>query len=285
MEPRHHRVIGQNRKFLTSPPTISTNISVQKYSFFDPNSSLYYLEKCKNEEVSGRQGKEEVEAAWRKLFIFFVIFILVFIFILIDIIIFIFILVFIFILIDIIIFIFIIVFIIFITFILVFIFILTYIFIVIVIFIVIFFVGIVTHWRLVISPDLVFAEFHRINNVNLRNQFYKELDRHTPKLKTLFREKSTKTGRIAEELARLIKIYDLQDQRDVNLRRALVLLTLPVYLREDTSNFFKTCTVSVHGPDLSDTAVALLSVVWVILLMLPSSTLRASLSSWRHCIR
>ncbi|KAF6739262.1 hypothetical protein FQA47_000724, partial [Oryzias melastigma] len=59
---------------------------------------------------------------------------------------------------------------------------------------------------------------------------------------TLFREKSTKTGRIAEELARLIKIYDLQDQRDVNLRRALVLLALPVYFREDASNFFKTCT-------------------------------------------
>lgn len=44
MEPRHHRVIGRNRKFLTSPPTISTNISVQKYSFFDPNSCVFYLQ-------------------------------------------------------------------------------------------------------------------------------------------------------------------------------------------------------------------------------------------------
>lgn len=56
----------------------------------------------------------------------------------------------------------------------------------------------------------VFAEFHRINNVNLRNQFYKELDRHTPKLITLFRDKATKTGKIAEELAKLMRIYDLQ---------------------------------------------------------------------------
>ncbi|XP_078802158.1 uncharacterized protein LOC144991892 [Oryzias latipes] len=32
------------------------------------------------------------------------------------------------------------------------------------------------------------------------------------------------------------------DQRDVNMRRALVLLALPVYLHEDASNFFKTCT-------------------------------------------
>ncbi|XP_036067167.1 uncharacterized protein LOC112138338 isoform X2 [Oryzias melastigma] len=119
---------------------------------------------------------------------------------------------------------------------------------------------VMNRWPALLLESQVFAEFHRINNVNLRNQFYKELDRHTPKLMTLFREKSTKTGRIAEELARLIKIYDLQDQRDVNLRRALVLLALPVYLREDASNFFKTCT-SPDGPDLADTAVALLSVV------------------------
>ncbi len=56
----------------------------------------------------------------------------------------------------------------------------------------------------------VFAEFHWINNVNLSNQFYKELDRHTPKLITLFREKATKTGKIAEELGKLMRIYDLQ---------------------------------------------------------------------------
>ncbi|CAB1327545.1 unnamed protein product [Coregonus sp. 'balchen'] len=74
----------------------------------------------------------------------------------------------------------------------------------------------------------VFAEFHRINNVNLRNQFYKELDRHTPKLITLFRDKGTKTGKIAEELAKLMRIYELQ---------------------------------SADGPDLTDTPVALLTVV------------------------
>lgn len=56
----------------------------------------------------------------------------------------------------------------------------------------------------------VFAEFHRINNVSLRNQFYKELDRHMPKLITLFRDKAIKTGKIAEELAKLMRIYDLQ---------------------------------------------------------------------------
>ncbi|KAG8001047.1 Programmed cell death protein 7, partial [Nibea albiflora] len=50
----------------------------------------------------------------------------------------------------------------------------------------------------------------------------------TPKLITLFRDKATKTGKIAEELAKLMRIYDLQ---------------------------------SADGPDLTDTPVALLTVV------------------------
>uniref|UniRef100_A0A3Q3AEU1 Uncharacterized protein n=1 Tax=Kryptolebias marmoratus TaxID=37003 RepID=A0A3Q3AEU1_KRYMA len=72
-------------------------------------------------------------------------------------------------------------------------------------------------------------KFHRINNANLRNQFYEELDRYTPKLITLFRDKATKTGKIAEELT----------------KRALILRALPVYLCENASKFFRTCNISV----------------------------------------
>ncbi|TDG98469.1 hypothetical protein EPR50_G00200690 [Perca flavescens] len=87
---------------------------------------------------------------------------------------------------------------------------------------------VVDRWPALLMESQVFAEFHRINNVNLRNQFYKELDRHAPKLITLFRDKGTKTGKIAEELAKLMRIYELQ---------------------------------SADGPDLTDTPVALLTVV------------------------
>ncbi|XP_055046088.2 uncharacterized protein [Misgurnus anguillicaudatus] len=118
--------------------------------------------------------------------------------------------------------------------------------------------------KVIVSPSdrcqQVFAEFHPINNVNLRNQFYKELDRHTPKLITLFRDKAIKTGKIAEELAKLMRIYDIQEQHDVNMRRALILRALPVYLREDAFKFFRICN-SADGPDLTDTPVALLTVV------------------------
>ncbi|KAL3969376.1 mannose receptor, C type [Sarotherodon galilaeus] len=76
----------------------------------------------------------------------------------------------------------------------------------------------------------------------------------------LMESQTIKTGKIAEELAKLMRIYDIQEQRDVNTRRALVLRALPVYLREDASTLFRTCD-SADGPDLTVTPVALLTVV------------------------
>ncbi|CAI5671409.1 unnamed protein product [Oreochromis niloticus] len=119
---------------------------------------------------------------------------------------------------------------------------------------------VVDRWPGLLMESQVVAESHRINNVNLRTQFYKELDRHTPRLITLFRDKAIKTGKIAEELAKVMRIYDIQEQRDVNTRWALVLRALPVYLREDASTLFRTCD-SADGPDLTVTPVALLTVV------------------------
>uniref|UniRef100_A0A669E9R0 Uncharacterized protein n=1 Tax=Oreochromis niloticus TaxID=8128 RepID=A0A669E9R0_ORENI len=87
---------------------------------------------------------------------------------------------------------------------------------------------VVDRWPALLMESQVVAEFHRIKNVNLRTQFYKELDRHTPRLITLFRDNAIKTGKIAEELAKLMRIYDIQ---------------------------------SADGPDLTVTPVALLTVV------------------------
>ncbi|CAL8298327.1 unnamed protein product [Gadus morhua 'NCC'] len=105
----------------------------------------------------------------------------------------------------------------------------------------------------------VFAEFHRITNVNLQNQFYCELDRYTPKLIALYRQKASRSGKTAETLRRILGIYDLQEQRDVHMRRTLALHALPVYLREDDSEFFKTCN-GEDEPDIADTPLALLTV-------------------------
>ncbi|XP_059200484.1 uncharacterized protein LOC131980289 [Centropristis striata] len=91
------------------------------------------------------------------------------------------------------------------------------------------------------------------------NQFYCELDRYTPKLVALYRQKSSRTGKGAEALREMLRIYDLEEEHDINMRRTLALHGLPVYLREDDTEFYKTC----NGEDemeTTDTPLAFLSV-------------------------
>uniref|UniRef100_A0AAZ1XTA1 Uncharacterized protein n=1 Tax=Oreochromis aureus TaxID=47969 RepID=A0AAZ1XTA1_OREAU len=60
------------------------------------------------------------------------------------------------------------------------------------------------------SQVSICAEFHRVTNINLRNQFYAELDRHTPRLMALYRQKAARTGKISEALRTILNHYDLQ---------------------------------------------------------------------------
>ncbi|XDV25460.1 hypothetical protein PO909_029376 [Leuciscus waleckii] len=83
-------------------------------------------------------------------------------------------------------------------------------------------------WPALRIESQVCAEFHRITNTNLRNQFYAELDRHTPQLFALYRQKASHTGKVSEVL----------------IKRTVALRALAVYLREDDPQFFKTWNVS-----------------------------------------
>ncbi|KAI7789727.1 hypothetical protein IRJ41_001288 [Triplophysa rosa] len=104
-------------------------------------------------------------------------------------------------------------------------------------------------------------EFQRITNQNLPNTLYSELDRHIPRLMTLFRQKAAKTGKTSDALAEILKIYDEQELHDVHTKCTTILHALPVYLHEDVSGFFRTCTDISDEPLLLDVAVALLTVV------------------------
>ncbi|KAK5911531.1 hypothetical protein CgunFtcFv8_005695 [Champsocephalus gunnari] len=97
----------------------------------------------------------------------------------------------------------------------------------------------------------VYAEFQRITSQNLPNTFYAAFDRHLPRLMAIFREKASKTGKTAEALADIFKIHDEQELHDINTRRTTVIHALPVYLQEDTSGFFRTCTEESE-PELGD---------------------------------
>ncbi|KAK0155275.1 hypothetical protein N1851_002372 [Merluccius polli] len=99
-------------------------------------------------------------------------------------------------------------------------------------------------WPALHMQSEVYAEFQRITNQNLPNTFYAKLDRHTPRLMALFRQKASKTGKTADTLADIFKVHDTQELHDVHTRRTTVLHALPVYLHEEVSGFFRTCVVS-----------------------------------------
>ncbi|CAI5672582.1 unnamed protein product [Oreochromis niloticus] len=107
----------------------------------------------------------------------------------------------------------------------------------------------------------LYAEFQRITNQNLPNTFYAELDRHLPRLMTLFRQKASKTGKTADALAEILRIHDEQEIHDIHTKRTTVLHALPVYLREDVSGFFRTCTDESDELELDGVEVALFTVI------------------------
>ncbi|KAK2898748.1 hypothetical protein Q8A67_010166 [Cirrhinus molitorella] len=109
------------------------------------------------------------------------------------------------------------------------------------------------------SINPICAEFHRVTNVNLKNRFFAQLDQHTPRLQSLFRKKASRTGKASELLDQLFKIYDLQDQVDVHVRRAAVLRALPSYMHESDVSFFKMWDVEQSDePDINDVPLGLL---------------------------
>ncbi|XP_063316987.1 uncharacterized protein LOC134616187 [Pelmatolapia mariae] len=116
-------------------------------------------------------------------------------------------------------------------------------------------------WPALKMESELYAEFQRITNQNLPNTFYAELDRHLPRLMTLFRQKASKTGKTADALAEILRIHDEQDIHDIHTKRTTVLHALPVYLREDVSGFFRTCTDESDELELDGVEVALFTVI------------------------
>ncbi|KAI9544274.1 hypothetical protein NQZ68_001145 [Dissostichus eleginoides] len=106
----------------------------------------------------------------------------------------------------------------------------------------------------------VCAEFHRITNVNLRNQFFSELDRHTLRLIALYRQKAAR--KVSEALREILRICDLQEVQDVHMKRNAALRALPLYLREEDPQFFKSWSAEeMDRPDITNTPVAIVNMV------------------------
>ncbi|KAK6300965.1 hypothetical protein J4Q44_G00290630 [Coregonus suidteri] len=81
----------------------------------------------------------------------------------------------------------------------------------------------------------VCAEFQRITNINLKSRFYAEPGR----LIALFRQRAAWTGRAAEAMRSVLRIYDLQEQLDLNTRCTVAFPGVPIDLREEITGFLK----------------------------------------------
>ncbi|KAI7790665.1 hypothetical protein IRJ41_017989 [Triplophysa rosa] len=65
-------------------------------------------------------------------------------------------------------------------------------------------------WPALRLESQVCAEFQRITNQNLANTFYAELDHHSLRLMSLYRQRVAKTGKTADALAEFLRVHDLK---------------------------------------------------------------------------
>uniref|UniRef100_A0A3Q3L9J2 Uncharacterized protein n=1 Tax=Labrus bergylta TaxID=56723 RepID=A0A3Q3L9J2_9LABR len=130
----------------------------------------------------------------------------------------------------------------------------------------------------VINDDLPVGEileFHRITNINLKNHFYSELDRHVPRLQSLFRKKAARTGKVSEVLDQLFNTYDRQvnELQIDNIPVGLLLISATstdaaVFCPEKVAVVLEGNTV-VDFPTFSDAFVMLFALIYGLHLSYP----------------
>ncbi|MED6283784.1 hypothetical protein CHARACLAT_012481 [Characodon lateralis] len=94
-------------------------------------------------------------------------------------------------------------------------------------------------WPALFYETQLYCEFHRITNQHLPHVFYAALDEYAPQLIGLYQKK--KTGLVGEKMEQLLLAYQQQDKNDIYATRTAALAGLPIYLKEDSSDIFKTC--------------------------------------------
>uniref|UniRef100_A0A1A8QA99 Si:dkey-88l16.2 n=1 Tax=Nothobranchius pienaari TaxID=704102 RepID=A0A1A8QA99_9TELE len=97
------------------------------------------------------------------------------------------------------------------------------------------------------------AEFFRVTRVELMKTFLSSLDEHSAQLIKLYRSRS---GKLEKELKNLLDIFDEKTTDVLEYRKSTALRGLPLYLKEQSDGFLKTCLdtdpvdVAVQGMEL-----------------------------------
>uniref|UniRef100_A0A3B5A7P0 PB1 domain-containing protein n=1 Tax=Stegastes partitus TaxID=144197 RepID=A0A3B5A7P0_9TELE len=84
-------------------------------------------------------------------------------------------------------------------------------------------------WPALFCEAQLYSEFHRITNQNLPFNFFAALDKYTPQLLKLYKKRKTSSF----------------DKKDISAARTAALAGLLLYLKEDSSEVFRTCKVFV----------------------------------------
>ncbi|XP_065115909.1 uncharacterized protein [Paramisgurnus dabryanus] len=93
-------------------------------------------------------------------------------------------------------------------------------------------------WPALFLEDQVSAEFYRITQTNLKSTFFSSLDEYASPMIKLYRARG---GAYGEEMKTLLDQLDNQTSDVLAHRKATALKGLPVFMREKSGNFLRTC--------------------------------------------
>nr|XP_046254936.1 uncharacterized protein LOC124064477 [Scatophagus argus] len=105
--------------------------------------------------------------------------------------------------------------------------------------------------------ETVFAKFYRVASKNLKQDFYEALDHHASRLIELFK---TRKGVAGQSLDRLLQPINTQTN-DITTTRTAVLQCLPLYLGDNSSEFFLSYSDSDSACDFTQVPVWVLSIM------------------------
>ncbi|XP_029372542.1 uncharacterized protein LOC115052529 [Echeneis naucrates] len=112
------------------------------------------------------------------------------------------------------------------------------------------------HERRLLRSVTIWAEFCRLSSKNLSTEFFKELDKYTPRFLEIFK---TKGGSVGQKLQKYLHQVTTEST-DVTAKRTAVLRGLPVILGDENTDFFKTC-FDREDPGMSHIPIGIMTIV------------------------
>ncbi|XP_036004676.1 sterile alpha motif domain-containing protein 3-like [Fundulus heteroclitus] len=117
--------------------------------------------------------------------------------------------------------------------------------------------GMMERWPALFTESQVFAEFYRVASKNLKKDFYEALDHHTTRLMDLFKSKK---GVVGQSLNHLLQPINSQTN-DITTTRTAILQCLPLYLGDNSGEFFISCPDLDTDYDFTHVPVGILTVM------------------------